>query len=129
MIEILTILSIFLFVALGFSDVIKDALAVLKTSGVIADGNGTGILVGPTKVIKAVVLITAVSGTDPTLDLKIQDSDNDSTYYDNVILPQITAVGKYVAYFKTNRKYVRYNATNGGTSPQFTGEILLDDQP
>lgn len=103
-----------------------DTLLELKASGAqTSSTNGTGKLVGPTDVCKVMIKVTAVSGTSPTLDIDIEDSDDDSTYVDRVKLPRITAVGEYEGFLKSSKKYLRYASTIGGTTPSFTYSVYL----
>lgn len=114
------------------SDKIFDALLELFASAAItSSGNGTGKKIGPTGVVKVVVNVTAVSGTSPTLDLHFEESDDDSTYTDIAggVMNQITAVGIYVIYLKTEKLYLRHVATVGGTSPSFTTHIYVTNIP
>lgn len=68
------------------------------------------------------VIVTAVSGTNPTLDVTVQESDDSGTnWYDVYQFPRIAATGQYRSPLITltgNR--VRYVRTVGGTSPSFT---------
>ncbi len=62
----------------------------------------------------------AVSGTNPTLDLTIDESDNGSTWRTFLSFEQITASGVYYATGKSDARYRRYGATIGGTdTPTF----------
>lgn len=111
------------------SDVIFDKQLELFASGTIdSNGNGTGKLVGPTPVIKGVVIVTAKSGTSPTLDIHFEESDNDSSYDDipGAAVPQfVNEIGKKEVYFRATKKYVRHAQAVGGTSPSFIAQILL----
>lgn len=66
--------------------------------------------------------VTAVTGTNPTLDVTIQESDDTGINWFNVYtFPRITATGIYrspIIPLKGNR--IRYVQTVGGTSPSFT---------
>jgi hypothetical protein len=68
------------------------------------------------------VIVTAVSGTSPTLDVVVQESDDSGTnWYDIYHFPRINATGQYrspLIPFTGNR--IRYVRTVGGTSPSFT---------
>jgi len=98
------------------SNVIHDALNELRASGSQSAGTeyGTGKALGPTQLVKAVAIVTAVE-SGGTLTLNLQGSDDDSTYYDipgsNFLDPAdgavIDAVGKYEVYCKTGFRYVR----------------------
>ncbi len=105
---------------------VKDKELALKTSAAeTSSTNGAGKDLGPSGLVRAVVLVTAVSGTSPTLDLTFADSPDNSTFTDKMSIPQITATGEYEAYFKANQRYTRYESTLGGTSPSFTYEIFI----
>lgn len=101
-----------------------DTLLELKASGAeTTSTNGTGKQIGPSGLVKVMVKVTAVSGTSPTLDLKIQDGATSTPTTDRVQLPRITAVGEYEAFFRTSQPYVRYSSTIGGTTPSFTYSV------
>lgn len=69
--------------------------------------------------------VTAVSGTTPTMDVVVQESDDGGTnWYDVYHFPRITAIGMYRSPklpLKGNR--VRYVQTIAGTTPSFTRAI------
>lgn len=70
--------------------------------------------------------VGVVSGTAPTLDGKIQDSDDGSTGWADVTgatFTQVTASNskqKIVVSASAAKRYVRYVGTIAGTSPSFT---------
>lgn len=86
--------------------------------------------------------ITAVTGTNPTLDVKIQCSPNNSTWFDpaaistasgtanrdHYVFAQKTATGQDIKIFPMNPcRYIRENHTIGGTStPTFTYSVKAD---
>lgn len=103
-----------------------------------ATANGTGLDLTATvsaqhkpfnyvREFKAIVSCGTVSGTTPTLDLKVQDSDDDSTYADisGATFAQLTAAGREEIHFRTNKRYVRVVATIGGTTPSFTFSVVI----
>ncbi|TXH55825.1 MAG: hypothetical protein E6Q97_07990 [Desulfurellales bacterium] len=97
-----------------------------------ATANGTGVdLQGYTnpggRQMKAILTNGTTSGTSPTLDVKLQDSDDNSTFADitGATFAQKTAAGNEEIQFRTNKRYVRAVATIGGTSPSFTFAVLL----
>ncbi len=111
-----------------------DSILELKALGAItANGNGSGVRVGPQArgKVKCVIQISAVSGTAPTIDFKLQESDDNSTFTDiaNSKFDQINAVGVYKQEFSTTKKYVRLAWTVGGTSPSFTTWAYVDKAP
>lgn len=71
-----------------------------------------------------VVSIPTVTGGSPTLDVKIQESDNDSTYRDFMAFPQITAAGQYFVTGQSNARYRRAVITVGGTTPVFQSTLI-----
>lgn len=94
-----------------------DALAELRASSSQAAGteNGTAKDIGPTGLIKAVSIITAV-GSSATLTLKLQGSSDNVTFYDipgtGFLDPTdgavMDAVGKYEVFFQTSFRYIRH---------------------
>ena len=71
------------------------------------------------------VIVTAVSGTNPTLDVVVQESDDAGTnWYDVYHFPRITATGQYRSpLIPLTGNRVRYVRTVGGTSPSFTNAV------
>ena len=124
----------------------QNALPVILLPGGAAIGNVGATLAAPTPVADIVsaalitstttvaitvlggisysvnIPVTAVTGTNPTLDVTIQESDDTATNWFNVYsFPRITATGIYrspTIPLKGNR--IRYVQTVGGTSPSFT---------
>jgi len=68
------------------------------------------------------VITSAVTGTNPTLDVVIQESDDAGTnWYDIYHFPRITAVGQYRSpLIPLTGNRIRYVRTVSGTSPSFT---------
>jgi hypothetical protein len=93
--------------------------------------NGTGFKLEEGAEIRCEVSATgAVSGTSPTLDFKLQDSVDGSSWADTgVAFTQIgVSSGKATNVpqqrefrVKAGRPWVRLVATTGGTSPSFAG--------
>lgn len=105
---------------------------------VSASGNGTPVLVGERRTFEVEVRVGgAVSGTNETLDVKLQDSADGVSFADmGVSFTQITATmlaatgvdTKQVRVARTasDRPYVRIVKTIGGTdSPSFGGFSAL----
>lgn len=69
--------------------------------------------------------VTAVTGTSPTLDVSIEESDDNGTNWVKVFdFPRITAVGIYRSpCLPLNGTRVRYVQTVAGTTPSFTRSI------
>lgn len=74
------------------------------------------------------VYVPQATGTSPTLDVEIEVSDDNSTFVDYLKFPQITAAGLYFLTGKTNKRYRRYAADTGGTTPNF-GNVVIGCMP
>lgn len=70
-------------------------------------------------------VVTAVSGTSPTLDIGIEESYDAGTNWIRIYdMPRITATGSYTTpRLKPNGNRIRYVQTVGGTSPSFTRAV------
>lgn len=103
-----------------------DANLVMNdgSTALTATGSGTsfdlGAFINP---MTAEVIVTAKSGTSPTLDVKIQGSTDNSTWVDVVVFKQISAVGTYRRKVLAPYRYWREYHTLGGTSPSFSTKI------
>ncbi len=97
----------------------------IKSSGAItANGNSGAVDVSDVEKIIIKTVVSAVSGTSPTLDITIKDSDDGSTWDTVESLTQITAAGTVnTRLTKPTRRYIRVDWTVGGTLPSFTTEI------
>jgi len=75
--------------------------------------------------------VTAVTGTTPTLDVKIQEKDPVSgKYFDLVSFTQQTAISSERKSYGLGAgellgKVIRYVATIGGTTPSFTFSLSM----
>lgn len=76
----------------------------------------------------------AGTGTTPTLDLKLQQSDDNSTFtdvpiaqnVDGTAFAQVTTVASFQERtYKPQSRYVRAVATIGGTTPSFNCAAIL----
>lgn len=96
--------------------------SVTKTS--TFSSTGVNLPAGtPRRGLKARVIVTAASGTTPTLTPKIQESADNSTWTDlafPVGTDAMSDVGVVFIPFETHLPYVRLVATIAGTSPSFT---------
>lgn len=98
----------------------KTRVITLKASGAVTASTAqtSGFEVSAYAEGQILVSVTAESGTS-TLDIIVQTSDDNTTYYDHTTCAQITATGQY-RYAVTNfGKYVRLSYTVGGTSFTF----------
>ena len=99
------------------ADVGSAALTTSTTTAAIAPTGGISYQVN--------IPVTAVSGTNPTLDVSIEESDDNGTNWFKVYdFPRITAVGMYRSpILRMRGTRVRYVQTVGGTTPSFTRAI------
>lgn len=96
-----------------------------------SSGNGSAVDMqdcGPEVV--AVLDVGAVSGTSPTLDVKLQESDTSGGTYSDIsgaTFTQVTASNAQQTIQVANRtkRYVRAVATIAGTSPSFASCVLI----
>jgi len=67
--------------------------------------------------------VTASTGGTELLDVKIQESDDNSTWRDFLNFAQVTGTGISYVTGKSDARYRRYYATIAGTTPSFTMAI------
>ena len=75
-----------------------------------------------------ILIVSAKSGTSPTLDSKIQHSADDTTYADLVTFTQATNTTsevKLVDEGTTVNRYLKAILTVGGSTPSFTAIIAF----
>jgi hypothetical protein len=108
------------------STIIKDELLILRASAAAtAVATGTGLPIGPTGLVKAVVNVTALA-TSGTIAVSIEESDTLGSGYTTVAsFPVIAAVGLYELPFRATKKYVRYETTAVHSTESITYEILV----
>ncbi len=101
----------------AIADVASGALTTTTTTAAIVPTFGTSF--------EANIPVTAVSGTNPTLDVTIQESDDTGTNWFTVYqFPRITAIGMYRSpKLPLTGNRIRYVQTVGGTTPSFTRAI------
>lgn len=99
------------------ADQTSGALTTTTTSSTITPASGCSYEVN--------YIVTAVTGTNPTLDVVIQESDDGGTnWFDVYHFLRITASGAYRSpKISLTGNRVRYVQTVGGTSPSFTRSI------
>jgi hypothetical protein len=101
----------------GVGDVPSATITTTTTTATIAPTNGCSYQV--------VIPVTVVSGTNPTLDVDIQESDDNGTNWFTVYsFPRITTTGAYRSpKIALRGRVFRYVQTVGGTTPSFTRGI------
>lgn len=99
------------------ADVASAAITTTTTTATITPTNGITFSVN--------IPVTAVTGTTPTLDVVVQESDDNGTnWHDIYHFPRITATGNYRSPALTMRgTRLRYVQTLSGTTPSFTRAI------
>lgn len=73
----------------------------------------------PRRGYKVRLLVPTVAGTSPTLDVKVQESADNTTYNDLVSFDRVTAAAETFETVETSKRYIRALATIGGTAPSF----------
>lgn len=109
----------------------KSALFALATR--VASADGTGVDIAGEGSSRLSILLEAVknAGTNPTLDVKIQDSADNLTFDDvtGLAFTQVTTATssqELAVAARSLRRYVRAVATIGGTeSPSYTFYVKL----
>jgi hypothetical protein len=107
------------------------AAVLLPSQSLSASNNGTGVDLQQYVGNPVVVLnVGTQTGTSPTMDVKLQDSADNSSFADvtGYAFSQKTGTGTDTLALDTRafRRYVRTVCTLGGTSPVFpTGIVLL----
>lgn len=98
------------------ADVSSAALTTTTTTSAFTPASGTDYEIN--------IPVTVVSGTTPTLDVVVQESDDGTNWFDVYHFPRITATGMYRSPKITLKgRQVRYVQTVGGTTPSFTRAI------
>jgi hypothetical protein len=107
-----------------------DALSALQASVTKTssfDSTGVDLVNGtPLGGLPVRLLVTAASGTNPTLDVVIQHSDDDNTYTDLVTFDQVTDTGESFRLVETTKPYIRASATIAAdANPSFTYQVEI----
>ena len=99
------------------SDLASSALTTTATTGTLSPSNGAAQVYQ--------FLVTAVTGTSPTLDVQVQESQDAGTnWYPVYDFPRITTTGAYSSpMMPITGNRVRYVQTVAGTTPSFTRSI------
>ncbi len=98
--------------------------ASFAPQAVTATGAGAAVDLGNgVNSTNAVLEVGAVTGTTPTLNVKLQESDDNATWTDisNGAFTQVTAASqRQVIRVQRSKQYCRAHATVAGTTPSFT---------
>lgn len=104
---------------------------ILPTAARTATANGTGVDAQALRGRGLVILDSAAgTGTSPTLDLKLQDSADNSSFADitgATFTQVINAASRQTLLVNLDgaRRYLRAVSTIGGTTPSFTFSVNL----
>lgn len=100
------------------TDVASAALTATTTTSAITPTFGVSYEVN--------IPVTAVTGTTPTMDVSIEESDDSGTNWFKVYdFPRITTTGAYRSpKLPITGNRIRYVQTLGGTSPSFTRSVV-----
>lgn len=89
--------------------------------------NGTGSALQVEEFIEGRVFldVTAVSGTTPSLTVRIEDSWDGSTWWNHTNFSAVSAATQKAVSLTTFGKYIRCKWNMTGTSPSFTFSVVF----
>lgn len=98
----------------GISDIVSAAITTTTTSAAVSNALGNSFQI--------TVAVTAVTGTTPTLDLRIEESYDAGTNWVTLYeFQRITATGSFNSpVLRATGRNIRYVRTIAGTTPSFT---------
>lgn len=107
----------------------QDSLLLLRdgTVNLTATANGAGVDFGAGDVNPFTYEhdVPQATGTAPTYDAEIEESDDNSTWRNFLsVAPQIIAAGVYFVTGKSDARWRRHAALVGGTGPNFGGVVI-----
>ena len=107
----------------GIPDIASAAITATSTSAAIANNLGNGFQVN--------IGVTAATGTNPTLDVRVEESfDGGINWVTLYEMQRITAAGSYNSpILRASGRHIRYVQTVGGTSPSFTRAVTRNVLP
>lgn len=107
----------------AIADVASAASTVTSTSAAIANDLGNGFQV--------TFPVTAVTGSSPTLDIRIEESFDGGANWETLYeMQRINAAGSYnTPILRASGRHIRYVRTIGGSSPSFTMSITRNVLP
>jgi len=107
----------------GIADIASAALTSTSTGTAISNNLGNGFQV--------TIPVTAVSGTTPTLDVRIEESFDGGTNWVTLYeFQRITATGSYNSpILRASGRHIRYIRTVAGTTPSFTHAVTRNILP
>ena len=107
----------------GSTDIASAALTTSATSSAVSNSLGNGFQIN--------VTVTTVTGTNPTLDIRIEESFDGGTNWVTLYeMQRVTATGSYNSpVIRATGRHIRYVRTVGGTSPSFTNRVIRNVLP
>lgn len=107
----------------GVVDVASAAITTTATTSSIANNLGNGFQVS--------IAVTTVTGTTPTLDVRVEESFDGGTNWVTLYeMQRITATGSYNSpILRATGRHIRYVQTVAGTTPSFTRAITRNVLP
>lgn len=105
----------------------SNVITALDSEARTASGNSDSQDLGQWVEMIIIVDVTAVSGTNPTLDIQLQYSPDDVNWYDDETeyFLQFYGVKDSIAKLTNFGQYVRIKYTIAGTDPSFTFSVDL----
>lgn len=101
-----------------------DSPILLASGARTTSGEGSSIEIAEKKELIVTLDVTVVSGTTPTLDVKLQHSPDGSKWSDlGTAFAQKIAAGREVKAFTQFHKFVKVVYTIAGTTPSFTFSV------
>ena len=102
------------------------AITFESSTAISATGNSSGLEV--TAYMEAVIYVsvTTLTGTTPTMDVTVEHSYDNTTFFTLSKFARITATGQYQKSISGFGKFTRISYTLGGTLPVFTTTIKGD---
>lgn len=110
------------------------AISLAAAAAITATGNGTGVdISGYTGIAKFILDASATGGAGQTLDVKIQHSNDNSSWADaGIAFAQVTNTSASFQSQNVNvdglRKYIRVVDTLAGSSPTATRSVAMVGQ-
>ena len=111
--------------AFGMQEAVGDNVLTLVAASAATTNSGAIAAQGQAAYVFLGVQVTAITGTSPTLVVKLQESSDNSSWSDiaGATTATITAAGSAVIFAQPTKGYVRAVATIGGTTPAVTANI------
>ena len=107
----------------GIQDITSATITTTATSSSIGNSLGNGFQVN--------IAVTAATGTNQTLDVRVEESFDGGTNWVTLYeMQRITGVGSYNSpILRASGRHIRYVQTVGGTSPSFTRAVIRNILP